>query len=154
MKKPKGRGVKIDATPQQVAMYGHIAVALREWMNQNKVSIRELNDRIGLKETNTAIYNWLNCKAAPGHATRAFIVKATGIPESDLLPRSMVPSPRIAIAATLAPSARSKTQDVLGFNVDSDGMATITLHARLPLDTATPLLRMILDAGVVFTKGE
>ena len=99
-----------------------------------------------------AIYNWLNCKAAPGHATRAFIVEATGIPESALLPRSMVQAPALPSRRLWHHPPGARLKDVLGFNVDSDGMATITLHARLPLDTATPLLRMILMLALSLRK--
>lgn len=151
MKKPQKN--KIPATPKQVAMFGHIASALREWMSRENVSVKELNSRLGIQETNTSVYNFLNAKHAPGPSTRARLVKVTGIPESDLMPRVARQSLTVA---TVKPAhvAVPKARDVLSFVVDGDGMATVVLHARLPLDTAMPLLRMILDAGVVFTKEE
>lgn len=153
MKKPKSIA-KIPATAKQMAMFGHIATSLREWMERENVSVKEFNTRLGVNAANTGLYNFLNCKAAPGATLRARLVAATGIPESELLPRSHGQS--LAVATVKPPLAATpvKARDVLTFNVDSDSMATIVLHARLPLESAMPLLRMILDAGVVFTKGE
>ena len=148
MKRPKIR--KIPATPKQVAMYGHIAVALREWMARENLTVAEINTRLGVQSSNTGIYNFLNGKGAPGASMRTRLHKVTGIPEADLLPRRGVPG---GIKATPA-VVHIKAKDVLSFAVDDTGMAVITLHARLPLDVAMPLLRMILDAGVVFNKGE
>lgn len=151
MKKPKQQA-KIPATAKQLAMFGHIAAALREWMERENVSVKELNTRLGVNPTNTGVYNFLNAKHAPGAALRARLASVTGIPESSLTP--LVPGQSATVATVKPPLVATpvKARDVLSFAVDSDGMATITLHARLPLDVATPLLRMILDAGVVFTK--
>jgi hypothetical protein len=42
--------------------------------------------------------------------------------------------------------------DVLGFSVGTDGMARLRLDVTLPLDQAAPLLRVLLDAGVVLGR--
>ena len=153
MKKPKQQN-KIPATAKQLAMFGHIAVALREWMERENVSVKELNTRLGVNATNTGVYNFLNAKHAPGMGLRARLASVTGIPESDLLPRSHGQSLAVATVKPPLVATPVKARDVLSFVVDGNGMATINLHAMLPLETAMPLLRMILDAGVVFTKGE
>lgn len=153
MKKPKST-IRIPATPQQVAMYGHIATALRSYMKANNLSVRAMNVKIGVTPTNTGLYNFVNAKAAPGHATRAKIAKATGIPQADLMPRSLATGGAVATVARSTMPLPVKPREVLGFTVDAVGMATLTLNATLPLDAATPLLRILLDAGLVFTKPE
>ena len=134
-------------------MFGHIASALREWMSRENVSVNQLNSRLGIEETNTSVYNFLNAKHAPGPSTRARLVKVTGIPEVRLAATGGPSEPRGGHGQA-CPCGGPQDRDVLSFVVDGDGMATVVLHARLPLDTAMPLLRMILDAGVVFTKEE
>ena len=156
MAKPKRTNLK-PATPEQVAKFGHFAATLRKWMKDHDVSIRELNEKLGRAETNTAPYMWINAKMAPGPTLRPLLAKVTGIPGSELMPRSMAPGPGKAVMilprqepTPLVPVARN----VLSFIVTNDNMATIKVDATLPLETATPLLRMLLDAGVIFNKVE
>lgn len=149
----------IPATPEQIAMYGGVATALRSYMDTNKLNVRQLSVQVGLPETAVSLYAYVNSKKAPGAAMRAKISQATGIPQADLLPRSLAPGattrlPALPMGRPPAMPMPAKPREVLGFTVDATGMATLTLHATLPLDAATPLLRMLLDAGLVFTKPE
>jgi hypothetical protein len=123
---------------------------------------------LGNERGHTGIYQWLNGKGAPGPKFRPLVAKITGIPEADLKPRNVIrqrgpvtkpanvalPHPEaqpqlraLLPHATVAPP--QKASDVLTFNVQNDGMARIKLDVVLPFETATPLLRMLLDAGVV-----
>jgi hypothetical protein len=158
---------KVPATANQVAMFGHVAATLREYMKVNNLTVRQFNIMLGSKENNTAPYMWLNAKAAPGPNLRPRVSQATGIPESDLLPRkapsrrgkslSLAPDHGTPMARLTIPfndPVPVKVSNVLSFIVDDTNMATITVNAKLPLDVATPLLRMLLDAGVIFNKSE
>jgi hypothetical protein len=66
-------------------------------------------------------------------------------------PGDPAPAPSQAVAVIPATKlAPARVGDVLSFVVSGDGMARIKLDATLPLATATPLFRMLLDAGIVF----
>lgn len=153
MKRPKKMSKPSPATPQQIILYGNVAATLREYIKANSLTPMKFNELVGMKPANPGIYNYLNSKAAPGVVMRARITKATGIPESALLPRGMAPSVTVATVKPVA-MPKPKPKDVLSFNVENNGMATLTLNAYLPVTEAMPLLRMLLDAGLVFTKPE
>ena len=143
------------ATRAEIAMYGHMAAALRAFLKQRDMAVPELSEALGLDRKSATPYRWLSGKGGPAPALRAKLAKLTGIPETDLMPRkpgqpAPVPSQAVAVipATKLAPPVR--VGDVLSFVVSGDGMARIKLDATLPLATATPLFRMLLDAGIVF----
>lgn len=154
---------KRPATPEQIAMFGHITARLRGFMAERKWQVADLNQALGRDRANTGVYNYLNCKGAPAPETRVKLAKLTGIPEADLMmrprPGDGAASERLPVvedrtpAARVAP-ARALGGDVLGFNVAADGTARLRLDVTLPLATATPLLRMLLDAGIVFGGGD
>ncbi len=151
--------VKQQTTPEQIAMFGHIASRLRGFMAERKWKVADLNAALGRKRGDANAFSWVNGKGAPGDEMRATLAKLTGISEADL---RMRPRPEKNITGGHLPAvplvrvapARALGGDVLGFNVAADGTARLRLDVTLPLATATPLLRMLLDAGIVFDKGE
>lgn len=148
------------ATPEQIAMYGHIAARLRGFLTERGWKAADLNAALGKDRGDAAAFTWLNGKGGPGATMRPKLAKLTGIPETDLLirrPGDGAARERLPAVVDRTPRvapARPLGGDVLGFVVSPDGMARLRLDVTLPLAVATPLLRMLLDAGVVFDKGE
>lgn len=145
-------------TPATIARYGHIVVFLREEMKKRDWGPADLTKALELGDKNTRIYPWLRGSGAPGPDLRAKLGALFQVPEETFMAREISgavvrekPSAMIAKAMALpAP----KPQDVLTFNVTSDGQARLRLDATLPLAVAAPLLRMLLDAGLVFGQDE
>jgi|SRR5580765_831157 len=135
-------------TRAQVAKYGHIAARLREVCKLHSWTPSAFNKAVGV----TGAGVWLNGKGAPGPASRAKLVKVTGIVETDLMPRKPGEIPAQAVATLAGPVKPTPVRggDVLSFMVSANGEARIKLDITLPVETATPLLRMLLDAGIVF----
>lgn len=142
-------------TPAQVAVYGHIATAMRAYLAEHKLRPSDMNERLGLHRTNTMIYGWINARAAPGPKHRTKLAKLLGIQPQDLLPRegAEILSPAAA-RAIVKPTPTARSPDVLQFSVAADGEARIRLDIQLPVEQATPLLRMLLDAGLVLGTKE
>jgi transcriptional regulator with XRE-family HTH domain len=128
------------ASRQQVAMYGHIAARLRAFLKERDWMPPDLSEALGQGRGSATVYKWLAATGAPAPRLRAKLAKATGIAETDLMPRKPgVPAPAQAVALVTSPARI--------------GEARIKLDLTLPLATATPLLRMLLDAGIVFGDG-
>ena len=136
--------------PKQIAMFGHIARALQAkgWKPT------DLNQAMGFDRSYSSAYQWINGKSAPGNKHRAKLSQVTGIPERDLTSRKLkgsavvaLPLPSLPVTTTAV--AMTKPSEVLGFSVANDGNARIKLDVTLPMNLATPLLRMLLDAGLV-----
>jgi transcriptional regulator with XRE-family HTH domain len=145
----------VPATPEQILMYGHISIALRNFLDKKGWKAGDLNQAIGLQRSNTGIYGIINGKFAPDRKLRRNLAKATGIPEEQLTARKLDEQPKSSsIVTAKRPYNITQKNDVLSFVVGNDGMATIKLSAVLPVDTAMPLLRMLLDAGVVFKSND
>jgi transcriptional regulator with XRE-family HTH domain len=147
------------ATREQVARYGHIAAALRAVLKQRGWKVADLNEAIGRERNYTPSHVWLAAKGAPNLMMRALIAKATGIPETELMPLrrgEARPVTTVTTATPLAlpgPAAAPAPRPVLVFNVLEDGGVELELRKiRLPLDEGSALLRMLLDAGVVLRK--
>ena len=145
------------ATRAEIATFGHIAAALRAFLKQRDMSIPELSEALGLDRSSATPYRWAHRRQRRANVgvARQRLAKVTRIPETDLMPRKPgepAPGPSQAVAlipaTKLAPPAR--VGDVLSFVVSGDGMARIKLDATLPLAAATPLFRMLLDAGIVY----
>lgn len=134
-------------TPAQVAMYGHIAARLRAFLAEKRWSPGDLNEAMGIKRSNTQVYGWINCRGTPGPVGAQRLAKAMGIRPGELMEK---PSGE-AGALTVLPAKPlpPRPLDVLQFAVQSDGNARIRLDCVLPFDKATPLLRTLLDAGLV-----
>jgi transcriptional regulator with XRE-family HTH domain len=144
------------ASRQQVAMYGHIAARLRAFLKERDWMPPDLSEALGQGRGSATVYKWLAATGAPAPRLRAKLAKATGIAETDLMPRKPgVPAPAQAVALVTSPARIGPTRAVeaLSFVVTATGEARIKLDLTLPLATATPLLRMLLDAGIVFGDG-
>lgn len=153
-------GTPGPATPHQIATYGHIAAAMRAFMKEKGYSPGDLNEAMGQVRSHTSVYHWLNGKAGPGPTTRPKLAKVMGISQAELMPRkpgapsaSGAPSNEL-IERMNIPVKISPPRDVLSFMVQEDGLARLRLDVTMPLVTAGPLLRMLLDAGVVMGAQE
>jgi hypothetical protein len=141
------------ASAAQVARNGAVAAVLRAEMERRKWKPGDFNKVIGKPAGHTAIYQWLAAKGAPGPTLAAKVAKVLGLSVAQLTPgggegRQVVVAPREAGEVVVAPQRRAA--EVLAFHVLDDGQARIRLDVTLPLELAKPLLRMVLDAGVVF----
>lgn len=148
------------ATRDEVARFGHIAAALRAVMKQRGWKVPDFNEALGKTRGDAGIFKWLAARGAPSPANRALLAEVTGIPEAALRPRvpGAPPPPSQAVALVEPPPAKIsaatvRVGDVLSFVVSSTGEARIRLDVSLPVAAATPLLRMLLDAGLVFNTG-
>jgi hypothetical protein len=146
-------GRPIPATPDQIVRFGHIAAAMRKAMDAKRWTIGDLNQACGQQRGNTGVYAFLNSKAAPGAKVRARLSKVLGLPESALLARDgsrpVEAGPALQIEGPRATPQRAPAPPVLQFLVDGDGMARIKLDVSLATDKAVPLLRLLLDAGMI-----
>ena len=140
-------------TPEQILMFGHIAATLREALAAKRWKPGDYNQAMGIKRSNTAIYQFLNCRMAPtaGLATR--MAKVLGVPVDSLLSRDMdKPSQAVTVHQSATQLMRPMNPNpVLAFTVSADGTARIKLDAAMSLATAAPLLRILLDAGIIPT---
>ena len=143
------------ATREEVARYGHIAAALRAMMKQRGWGMPEFNEALGRQRGDAGIFKWVRGTGAPNPQSRALISRVTGIVEEDLTPREPgEPPPRTALVVAppggvkLLPPVRAT--DPLTFRVTPAGETHIRLDITLPADKGVPLLRMLLDAGIVF----
>ena len=155
--------VAAPATPQQIAAYGHIAAALRDYLKRTGKDVGDLNKAIGVPRGHTSVYHWLNGKGGPGPENRVKLAKLLGCQPDDLAAKVRGKAPDAPVAGPVgkmlqqlqrppAPHPAPRQGDVLAFTVQQDGTARIRLDATLPVATAMPLLRMLLDAGVVFAE--
>jgi hypothetical protein len=139
--------VKVKQTPEQVIVFGEIATSLREWCKTNDKSAKDINKIIGKGASYSAGFQWLNGKGAPSKYNRILLAKATGIPEEKLTKRKSFD--QVTIEKPPTTKFVSKTSDILSFTVTDTGEARIKLDVTLPMQSAVPLFRLILDAGVV-----
>jgi hypothetical protein len=147
----------ISATPEQILMYGHISIALRKFLDSKGWGPGELNKAMGKSPGYSAAYQWVNGKSAPSPKAATKLSKVTGIPVEQLLRRD--PNAPSTAIVTYKPSNKNivgtlRPIEVLGFSVTNDGNARIKIDVTMPLESATPLLRMLLDAGLVFKTEE
>ena len=152
-------GKPMPATRAEIARNGHIAVALRRVMNARDWKIPDLNEAIGKPRGYTICYPWLAAKNAPGPELRAVLSQATGIPEAELMPRRPGEPKPVATAPLLAlpgpTSPPPAARPVLVFSALEDGSIELELRkTRLPLEEGSALLRLLLDAGIVFRKSQ
>ena len=145
---------------QNIARYGHIATLIRTRMSQEDWTITEFSRAFTGETRPQLVHPWVNAKGAPSVQYRAKLAKFLGVPESELQPReeANTPPPEAQRLKRLPQAPREDGsrpgRDGLLFSVNETGTARIRLDASLPFDEATPLLRMLLDAGLVLGKGE
>jgi hypothetical protein len=136
-----------------VATFGHVAAALRKALSERSWKIGDLNAAVGKPRAYAGVYQYVSAKSAPGPAMRKKLSKVLAIPETALLRRH----PNAASVAEVVPlriegptPARiASGSPVLSFTVNEDGNARIRLDASMPYDKAVPLLRLLLDAGMI-----
>jgi hypothetical protein len=140
------------ASPDQIARNGHAAAVLRAYFKRTGETRANFNTKMGLKRSNTGVYQWLNGKNGISPKKARKVSKITGIPMEDLTQRALntakVNPNRVSEAGALA-IREPLRREVLSFAVLQDGEARIKLDISLPLKSATPLLRLLLDAGLV-----
>ena len=134
-------------TPEQIIAYGEVATSLREWCKTNGKRAQDINAIVGKPASYSAGFQWLNGKVAPSKYNRVLLAKATGIPEEKLAKRKSFD--QVTIEKPPTTKFVSKTSDILSFTVTDTGEARIKLDVTLPMQSAVPLFRLILDAGVV-----
>ena len=141
-----------------IARRGNVAQAIRAAIEARQWTAGDLHEKLGMKRGATMAYAWLAARAVPGPAIRKKVSKLLEIPEKDLLPQALETAPALERERALVPiggEARrfnKPTTDVLAFNVNSEGMARIRLDVSMPLENAPPLLRLLLDAGLVIRQ--
>jgi transcriptional regulator with XRE-family HTH domain len=152
------------STPLEIAKFGHIAVALRAVMVARDWSPGALNQAMGLDRNNTAIYLYLRGQGQPSPERRRALSAATGIPEADLMARD--PEAPLSAAALAAPQRalivhRKPPQPqrppaveppVLQFTAHPDGTARLAFDVTMATEKAVPLLRILLDAGMIIAR--
>jgi transcriptional regulator with XRE-family HTH domain len=142
-------GVPKPATAAQLAMYGHVATRLRAYLAERNIKPPKLADELGLKG-NAQLYKWLGGKAGMGPGFRRKLAKLMGCSPDDLRPREPG-SKEPMLPATLAP-VRKIASKVLEFDVTTDGDAHIKLDLTMPIATAMPFMRLLMDVGVLVGK--
>jgi transcriptional regulator with XRE-family HTH domain len=144
---------KTNVTPDQLARFGHIAAFLREEMAKREWSSARFNEALGLSPNSTTVYTWLRGSGAPNPEMRAKLAALFAVHESTFMGREIAGPVKASAAPVVTTPVQHRpgaAQDVLSFSVDANGQARLRLDATLPLAVAAPLLRMLLDAGIVF----
>lgn len=156
-----------QATALQIARYGHIALALKDWMKANKQMPPDINRALGKRSVNPGVYNWLRGLGAPDRANRAKLMRITGIPEQMLTAREAVtPTAKqlqieaptleqvlgMEIEPARAAQAAKRVAEVLSFTALDNGEARIRLDVTLPIEQAMPLFRQLLDASALMQR--
>ena len=128
-------------TPEQLIRYGHIATALRNYLKEHNMGVKDLNIALGLGKTAPQAYQWINGKSAPGAKVRPKLAKLIGIAEEDLKMRLST-----AIAVVPPPKPQNSSNSA-SFVINDNDEATIKLTATLPIKLATPLFQIIMDSA-------
>jgi transcriptional regulator with XRE-family HTH domain len=143
-----------SATPEQIAMYGHVAAHIRSLLKSKGWSIGDLNSALGIPRSNTGSYLWLNGKGAPGAENRKNLAKLSGLKPDDFARRSAKQPKsqevvRFQPLASPAALTHPKANEVLTFTVLDNGRARIKLDVMLDVNDAMPLMRLLMDAEAV-----
>lgn len=158
MSNRKGTHTATPATPEQVARFGHVAAFLRQELGKRGWTPSDLNIQLGKGRSYSSAYQWINGKAVPGPSQRPLLAKLLGCSEAQLMavePGAAPPRQEVVVAQASGapkvgrPPGATRAAPVLGFAVDTAGMAHITLDVKLPLVRAMPLFRLLMDAHVV-----
>jgi hypothetical protein len=121
-------------------------------MQTRNMTPSDLRQQLGLKNTATTCYPWINGTGAPQTKHHSKLARVLGLSKEQMTPRDFATKPTTAVTVTQAISApRIRTNDVLSFTVSADGHVRIKLDAELPLEQGSSLLRMLLDAGIVYS---
>jgi hypothetical protein len=145
------------ATAREIAMFGHIATAIRKAMEAKGIGPGDLNQALGRPRGHTGIYGWINARGGPGEEIRPQLAKLLGVPEASLQRRdvgervSVATEPGNALVRLPSPgtAAVSRVPEVLHFAVLTDGTARLRMDVTLPTERGVGLLRLLLDAGMI-----
>jgi transcriptional regulator with XRE-family HTH domain len=132
--------------------YSHIASLIRSALADNDWKVSEMNAKLGYKKGATTIYPWLSGTSAPSDQFRPGLAKLLKVSEEELMPKENVtlqkPKTSVVVYKSKTTPVISKI-DPLTFVITNDGQARIRLDVTLPLEDATPLLRILLDANLI-----
>jgi hypothetical protein len=125
------------ATPETAPLAG----LLRALLKQKGWSLPDFNEALGKPRDYTPSRDWISGARSPRPVQLEAIEKL-------LRKEAPADAPKLLTGPVIA--AAKRVGDVLSFTVTAEGEARIRLDIVLPVATATPLLRMLLDAGLVF----
>lgn len=147
------QGKPQPASADQIAKWGHIAGVVRAALEAKHMTVSQFNEAAGLARHNSEIYQIRACKSGASPRMARLIHKILGVPVADLAPRAPSKMPTRALTLAPRPYHRSAT-DVLGFSIDEAGKARLKLDFTATPDVVVPILRMLLDLGLVISKGD
>lgn len=136
---------KREATPLEIAKFGHIAARLRPLVDSGQFTIPQLSSVAGLKSPYGA-WAWVNARAAPSNEAAAKLAKLIGCRPRDLRRKEAHDVASEPVSRESTPVA-TVAKPVFQFAVLSDGTAHVKLDTTLPLESAKPLIRMLFDTG-------
>lgn len=135
---------------------------LREFLQREGMSMAAFARLLGCGAT--LPYAWIAGKGTIGRAYRPAVASLLGVPEGDLAPdtdkaeaeadttlgpaRQAVRLAKVNGTPTAPPMSAPPQGGRLAYEGHGDGTATISVRARLPVDQAKPLFRLLLDSGV------
>lgn len=142
---------KGPANPDQIARNGHIAAAIRDFLARKGWKPPQLNEAIGLSPERSNVYVWMSAKIAPSTVYQGKLARVMGVPITSLLPKELGEAASQAMPQLLppGPGPGPKPRDILTITFATDGSAHIRLDATLPASQAMPIVRLLLDAGLV-----
>lgn len=143
-------GGRRAATAAQLALHGAFAAKLRGMLKQRQWSISDLNAALGRPRHYSPSRVWLNGSGGVSEAMRPVLAKALELSEAELFGET---APLPAIVGRPLVNVGSRPPEVLLFSVLADGSSRLRLDVVLPIEQGAPLLRMLLDAGLVMGKG-
>lgn len=132
--------------------FGHIAGALREFMDQQGWKVPQLNEAIGLAPASVAPYNWLAAKGGIRPLFHKKLSKLTGLPIETWQPRSkrqptIINGHDMPIAPTTPTSSR--VAEIMSVNFSNDGKGRIRLDVTLPASEAMKIAKALFDCELV-----
>jgi hypothetical protein len=143
--------------PSEIARFGHIAAFLREQMQQRGCkNVADLNTLLGLTRGNAITFKWLHARGGPSPDYRKKLAKVFNVKPDFFKPREggEAGTPDIVPGQAVVLAPHSRVTDVLQFNITSAGDARIRLDVTLPVAQAVPVLRMLLDQGLLLSPGD
>jgi transcriptional regulator with XRE-family HTH domain len=130
---------------------GEVAGNIRQLMKDRGWTVPDLNEKLGMKRSAANVYGWIKAKGAPGAEMQKRLAKLTGTKASDWAPNEAqsAPKPGQEIVRVYPPREQKPQPDILSFTVSPEGAARIRLDVTLPVQMAMPLVRMLLDQGLI-----
>ena len=130
--------------------YPALAAAMRAYLGQHQISVAELGRRLGVSDS--APHPWLAGRGAPGPALRAKVSALLGVSVTGLMGKGD-PGAVVVRPAPGPVSVVPAVHDVWQLAFRSDGTARIKLDVTLPVERAMPIIRLLMDVGLVADQG-